>query len=201
MAAKHIKAWVVDQGCGLTCTGFQCGHGHKRFVGRTRRISAAQSAVEQGLVRRFIEHLPVVLVNALDKQIGIKSRLADKGQDLAVFRVDGHQRTTPLAKHALHQLLQLDVDSQHHGIAWRGFTAAQAPHGTPPGRGFNMFDAGDAVQLALKALFHAQFAYVFGAPVIGLVIIVFDFFFFALVDAPDVADHMAGQFTVGVITK
>ena len=64
-----------------------------------------------------------------------------------------------------------------------------------------MFDAGNAVQLALKTLLHAELTDVFGASVIGLVIIVFDFFFFALVNAPDVADHMAGQFAVRVIAK
>ena len=64
-----------------------------------------------------------------------------------------------------------------------------------------MFDTGDAVQLALKALFHAQLTNVLRSPVVRLVVIVFDFFFFALVDPPDIADHMAGQFTVGIIAK
>ena len=64
-----------------------------------------------------------------------------------------------------------------------------------------MFNTGDAVQLTFKTLLHAQLAYVGGAPVIGLVIIVFNFFFLALVDASDVADDMAGQFPVGIVTK
>ena len=201
VAAEHIKAWIVNQRVGLTRAGFQRGQGHEWFVGRARRVGAAQCTVKQRPVGRLVEHLPVFLVYAFDKQIGVKRGLADKGQHVAVFRVQGHQRTTALAKHLLHQVLQLDVDGQNHRIARRGLAAGEPAHRPPARRGLDMLHAGDAMQLALKALLHAEFADVLGAAVVGLVVVVFDFFFFALVDTPDIANHMAGQFTIRVVAK
>jgi hypothetical protein len=54
----------------------------------------------------------------------------------------------------------------------------------------------------LEALLHTQLADVFGTPVVGLVVVgVVDLGFFGLVDTPDVSNHMAGQFTIGVVAK
>ena len=59
------------------------------------------------------------------------------------------------------------------------------------------------MQLSLKTLLHTQLADVVGATVVGLLIIwpVFHRFFFSLIDAPDVADDVAGQLTIGVGAK
>ena len=57
------------------------------------------------------------------------------------------------------------------------------------------------MQLTLVALLHTQLADVLGAPVIAGVVLFFNAFFFFGVDAPDVAHHVAGQFTVRVLPK
>ena len=59
------------------------------------------------------------------------------------------------------------------------------------------------MQLAFVALFGAELADVFGAPVVGLLFIgpFFNGLFFALVDSADVADHVAGDFAIGVAAQ
>ena len=64
-----------------------------------------------------------------------------------------------------------------------------------------MLHAGRPVELVLITLLHTELADVFRTPVIGLVIRLLNRLFFGLVDAPDVADHVAGQFTVGIVAK
>ena len=64
-----------------------------------------------------------------------------------------------------------------------------------------MLHPGNAMELALKALLYAEFANVFRAPVVGLVVVVFNGFFFAGIDAPDVANHMAGQLAIRIVAK
>ena len=57
------------------------------------------------------------------------------------------------------------------------------------------------MQLRLVALLNAELADVLGAPVIGLVFRVLDLRFFGLVDAPDIANRMAGHFAQRVAAK
>ena len=57
------------------------------------------------------------------------------------------------------------------------------------------------MQLVFVTLLHAEFADVFGAAVIARVFRFFDLGFFAGVDAPDIANHMAGELVVGVVAK
>ena len=98
-------------------------------------------------------------------------------------------------------MLQLDIQREHHGVARRGGVARQPPHRAPASRGLHLLHAGYAVELVLITLLHAELAYVLRAAVIGRVIPLLNRLFFGLVDAPDVADHMAGQFTVGIAAK
>jgi hypothetical protein len=71
------------------------------------------------------------------------------------------------------------------------------------GRGLHALETGDAVQLAFVALLGAELADVLRAPVVGLVLFgpVGDELGLALVDAPDVADHVAGHLAVGVLAQ
>ena len=105
MPAESPGAGVIDNGAGRSLTGLQRGHGHERFVGRTRRVGATQRPVEQGLVNRVVQRLPTFVVNAVDKQIRVKGRLADKGQHFPRARIYGHQRAAPVPEHVFHQLL------------------------------------------------------------------------------------------------
>ena len=201
VTAKHVETRVIDQGLWRARAGFQGGQRHERLVSGARWVGTAQSAVKQRLVDGLIEHLPVFLVNAFDEQVGVKRGFADKRQHFAGLGVQRHQRSPAGAKHVFDQLLQLDVDGQHHHIARRRRVAGQLAHSAPTGRSFNPLHPGQAVQRGFKTLLNAQFANVFGPPVVGLVIAVLYFFLFGLVDAPDITNHVAGQLTVGVAAK
>jgi hypothetical protein len=135
--------------------------------------------------------------------LGSKVGLAHEGQHLAGLGVDGHHRAAPIAEHVFDQLLQLDVHRQHHGVAGRGRVARQAAHGAPAGRGFHLLDAGLAVQRLLVALLDAELADVVGALVVGLVFLgpVFHRDLLALVDAPDVAEHVRGELALRVVAE
>ncbi len=57
------------------------------------------------------------------------------------------------------------------------------------------------MQTRLKALLHPELADVLGAAVIGLVLRLVQARLLRLVDAPDIANHVAGEFAVGVAAK
>ena len=170
VVAKLEKPGVRNLLRRVALARLQGRQGHEGLISGARWVGAAQSPVEQRFVQGLVERLPVFNVNALDKQIGVKGGFADKGQHLAGSGVDGHQGAAAIAIQVFHQLLQLDVDGQHHRVAGFGWDTAQAPHRSPAGRGLHLVHAGDAVQFALVALLHTQLANVVGAPVVGGVI-------------------------------
>ena len=145
--------------------------------------------------------MPVFAVNAFDKQVGIKSRFADKGQYFAGLGIQRHQRAAAIAKKLFDQMLQPDVNGELDGIAGCRRTAGEFAHGAPAGRCLYRFDAGGAVQLRLETLFDAEFAYVLGAPVIGLLLGLVKLLLFGRVDAPDITNDMAGQLAVRVVAE
>ena len=181
--------------------GAERGQRHERLVGRARRIGAAQRAVEQRLVGRLVERLPVLVVDAVDEQVGVEVGLADEGQHLAVPRIDGHQRAAALAEHLLDQRLQLDVDRHRHRAARPGRAAAQAAHGAAVGAGLHLLEAGGAVQFGLVALLDAELADVVGAAVVGGVLRIVDGGLLALVDAADVADQVARRVAERIVAE
>ena len=201
VVAKHPVTGIVDDGARAAGAGFQRRQCHERFVGGARWVGAAQRPVQQRFFQRLVERFPVLHVDAFDEQVGVEGGLAHKRQHLAVARIDGHQRTPALPKHVFHQLLQLDVNGQHHRVARGGGRVGQRAHGAPACRGFDPLEPGDAVQLALKALLGAELANVFGAPVVGLVFVgpFFDAGLLSVVDAPDVANHVARHLPVRVL--
>ena len=97
--------------------------------------------------------------------------------------------------------MQLDVNRQLHRIAWRGRLAGELAGGATTSGGFDRIDPGDAMQLGLETLLDTEFADVFCAAVVGRVVRLFEFLFLGGVDPPDVANHMAGEFAVGVIAE
>jgi hypothetical protein len=71
----------------------------------------------------------------------------------------------------------------------------------PPGVDLDLLDAGRPVQLALVRELDADLADVVGALVIRGLVPFLDARDVAIVDAPDVADHMGRHFTVGILAK
>ena len=147
-------SWMMVAGRALA--GLQRRHRHEGLVGRARRIGAAQGPVEQRLVDRLVERLPVLVIDAVDEQVGVEGGLAHQGQHLAGLGVERDQCAAAVAVQVLDQLLQPDVDRQHHGVAGRRRIARELAHRPPAGRGLDRVDTGDAMQLALEALLHAR---------------------------------------------
>ena len=201
--AKHPVAWVMGDALGFAQPQLECRQRHKWLVGGAWRIQAFQGAVEQRFVDGFIERAPVLYIDAIDKEIGVKSGLADQGQNLTIAGVYGHQCAAPIAKHVLDQFLQFDVYRQHHIAARFGRNRAEQTQGAPACRGFHLLDPCGAVQQLFIALFYAQLADVVCAFVIGLHLRLHfgDGFFFFLVDAADIAHHMGGGFIQRIAAK
>ena len=183
----------MNDGARRALAGFYASQRHKGLIGRACRVGATQRAIEQGLVQRFVERLPALLIDAIDKQIRVKRRFADHGQQLAIARVHGNGHATAGAIQLFHHFLQLDIDGHHQTIARCGRPAAQLAHGMAACRGFHLLPAGLPVQLDLVAFFRTQLANHFRATIVGCVFRVFDIFFFALVDTPYIAHDVAGR--------
>ena len=200
-ATKAVGQVVLDDHVGGAFATVQCCHRHQWLVGRAWRIGAPQRAVQQRFVNVFVQGGPAFGVDSVDKKIGVEGRFGHEGQHLAIARIDRNQSATAVTEHVFHQFLQLDVERQLHTVARGGRRTGELAHGAPAGRGLDPLYAGRAVQLLLKILLHAELAHIFGAAVVGLVFVVFDFGFFGLVDAPDIADDMACQFSIRVVAE
>ena len=74
MIAKHEKSGVVNRVFWLSQTRLEGGNRHKRFIGRARRIGAAQGSIQERLIGRVIQSIPGQGINPIDKQRGIEIR-------------------------------------------------------------------------------------------------------------------------------
>ena len=130
VSAKHVKTGVVDDGSGRARSKLQRRHRHERLVGGAGRVGAPQRTVEQGFVNGLVQRFPAFGVDAIHKQVGVERRLAHKGQHLAGFGVQRHQRAPAITIQVFNQVLQLDVDGQHDRVARGGRAAGQLAHRT-----------------------------------------------------------------------
>ena len=89
MAATRQRkvAGVGNSIGGRALVKLQSRHRHEGLEGRTGRIHAAQASIQQRFVYRFIKRVPVNGVYAINKQIRVKSGLANKSKHSARFRV------------------------------------------------------------------------------------------------------------------
>ncbi len=172
-----------------------------RFVGRARRKGTAQNAVEHGAVGRVVQRVPVGLIDAVDEQIGIEGGHGDEAQHFAISRIDGHASPAPLAVEVFDELLQADVRPEHQILSGRGGHGLDLAHRPPHGIDLNFLIAGDAMQLRLVSLLHAQLADMVGAEVVAGVVTVVDALLLGLVDAADIAQQMAAQSAQRIVAK
>ena len=201
VVAEHEIARIGKHLLGTAFATLQSNQAHERFVRGPRGIRAAQGAIEQRFIGGLIQCLPVVGIDPFNEQIRIKRRLADKGQHLAGARVQSHHGATACSKQFLDQLLQHDVNRQHHGFTRGRWFGSQSAHRAPPGRGLHFVKAGQAVQIRFVALLYPEFADVVGAVVVAVFIFFREFLFFAGIDAPDVAHHVTGCLPIGILSK
>jgi hypothetical protein len=165
-------------------------------------VGAAQRAVQQRLLDALVQFTPAFDVDAVDKQVGVEGGFADEGQHLAVARVDGHQRSAPVAEHLLDQGLQpMSIDSTSLLPGWP--PGCRAAHRAAAGTGLHLLEARGAVQRVLVALLQAELADVLGALVVGLLLVgpLLDRLLLGLVDAADVAEQVAAGLAERVAAK
>ena len=173
----------------------------KRLDGRARRIRAAQRPVEERLVRGVVEQLPVGGIDAIDKQVGIESRLGDKREHVAGGGLDRDERATAVAERRFRGLLQAYVQRELQVVPGNGRRTRKRADRTAAGVDFDLLHARGAVQLALVRELDADFADVIGAFVIGRLFPVFDALDVAIVDAADVADDVRGHFAERIMAE
>ncbi len=201
VSGEHEKTGVVKAPLrGADAVG-QRARRQIRFVSRARRKGAAQHAVEQRPVGRGVERVPVDLIDAVDEQIGIEGGHGDEAQHFTVARIDGHASPAPLAIEVFDELLQADIDSEHQILSGRGRHGLDLAHRPPHGIDLDFLIAGDAVQLRLVSLLHAQLADMVGAEVVAGVVTVVDALLLGLVDAADIAQQMATQRAQRIVAK
>jgi hypothetical protein len=199
---KFQEPVVLDHRARRTLAGLQRRQRHEGLVGGARWVSATQGTVEQRLVDRLVEHLPALAVDAIHEQVGVEGGLADKGQHLAGAGVQRNQRATALAKQVFHQLLQLDVDRQHHGVARGGGVLCQLAHRAAAGRRLHLLDTGGAMQLLLERSAPRPACRCTRCPGSWPVLVDFlEALLLGAVDASDVPDDMTGQFAPGIVAE
>ncbi|CAG2155983.1 hypothetical protein LMG19282_05078 [Cupriavidus campinensis] len=215
MVAQREEARVVHAPGGRALAHGQRRQRHERLVGGAGRIGAAQRAVQQRLVRRAVEFVPGLRVDAFHEQVRVVGRLGDEGQDVARGRLDRHQRAAPVAKQLLGQLLEADVQRQDQVVARRGRRGGQRADRPPARAHFHFLEAGQPVQFGLVALLQADLADVVGAFVVvgvlarivlgalGVVGLVhrIDAFLVALRNAPQITNHVAGRLAERVLAE
>ena len=201
VAAEHEVAGVVDGLRRRALAGGERGQGHEGLERGARRIGAAQRPVEQRLVGRIVEQVPVRGIDAVDKQVGIEGRAAGEGQQLAAGRVDGHHRALAIAQRFLGDLLQFDVDGQGEAVAGHRRQARQGAHRAAASIDLHLLEAGRAVQVALVALLDADLADMLRALVVRGDVGVLKPLLVFLADAPDIADHMRPDLAHRILAK
>ena len=211
-AAHRIAKLVLGAGnaprarCGnnrmlVDFAAFKQRHAHKRLKGRTRRIQTLGYAVDHRPLPVFVKRFPGIAVDAVDKQIGIKAGLGNKGDDAAGLRVDGHQRAAAAGHQAVGFLLDTDVHRQTQGLAGLRRVGFDFADNVAGGVFLHFAVAGHAVQLGFVKGFQTGFADVGGAVVGGGTAGFFKFFLVFVADAADVAEKVRSQAAVGVFAE
>ena len=201
MIAELKIAGVADRLLRRTFAGGQCRQRHEGLKRRARRISAGQRAVQHRAIRRVAQFTPALRIDAVDKQIRIKPRLADKRQHTAGLRVQRHQRAAPIPESFVHQRLQPRVQLEREVGAGGGRCARQHAHRAPRGIDLHLFHARGAVQRAFVAELQPGLADVIGTAIVGDLAVGVEFVELFLVDAADVTDHVRKQLALRILPE
>src|SRR5208282_6925360 len=73
---------------------------HVRFEGRAWGVSSGQRAIDQRMIQRGVKFIPILRINAVYKQVWVKTRLGYQRQHAAGSRFDRDQRTAVVAERA-----------------------------------------------------------------------------------------------------
>jgi hypothetical protein len=200
-ARKLEVTWIRDRLRRRAFSRRERGQCEERLYRGAGRICAAQWSIEQRLVGRIVEELPVGGIDSIDEEVRVVARLRDERENLAVARVDRDERAAARAERRLGDFLQLDVEREREVVAGGRRDARQRAHSAAAGVDLDLLDAGRAVQLTLVGELDADLADIVGALVVGALAPLVDAYEVAIVDASDVADRMRCNFAVRILAK
>ena len=200
-AGYLIEAGVEDRLRRGALAGAERRKREKRLDRRSGRVRAAQRAVEQRLVRRVVEQLPVGGIDTVDKKIRVEAGLGDECENIARRRLDGHKRTSVVAERRFCRLLQAYVERQLDVIAGSRRRARQGADRAAAGVDFDLLDACRSVQLALVGKLYAHLADVVRAFVIRRFFPLVDALEVVIVDAADIADDVRRDFSERILAE
>ena len=176
---------------------FQSCESHERLDRRARRVLTTQGTVEQRLLLVIPQGSVITVLDAVHKRIRVIGWQADKGQHIAVVRVDGDRRTGEITEGTFRCGLDARVYRQVEVVARDRRNPVQHPQNPALCRGLDLLQADRTMQQVFVAFFDTNLADVGGAAVIRCV----EFFQRAFVDAPDVSQRMHGQLALRVVSR
>ena len=162
---------------------------------------AAQGTIIQRHIRRVIQVVPALRIDAVNERIGVVARLAYEGEHFAVVRINRNQCTAVVAKGIFGDFLQLCIDAQYQRVAGNRGSAGYHTHCPPPRIHFDLLYARGTVQIGFVTLLQSGLADVIRTAIIGRQIIFFQLVGFFIIDAPDIAEQMGHLFTVRIVAK
>ena len=199
--AEHEVAGIADGLLRSALAVGQRGERHVGLEGGAWRVGAGERAVDERLVGRVVELVPVQGIDAVDEEIGVEARLAHEREHAARGWIDRDQRAAPVAERGVGDLLQACVEVEHDVVAGHGRRARERPHRAPARVDLDLLHAGGAVQIALVVLLEPGLADVVGAAVVGGEALGLELLDLALVDAADVAHHVREQLALRVLAE
>ncbi len=104
---------------------FQCGHREEWLDRRAGRVGAAQRAVDERLVDIVLQGVELLGREAARERVGIESRRAGEGDDVARVRIDGDGRAAFARQSLLCGPLHAHVDAEDQIRAGDGLAYIQ----------------------------------------------------------------------------
>ena len=190
-----------QHGIGRNLPALQRGHAHKWFESRAGGIQSLSNAVDERFLPIIIQAFPGIAVDAVDKQVGIVSRLRYQRQYPAGLRIDGHHRAAPVAQQFAGFLLHADIQRQAQGLPAHGRGGFQGTHNIALRVFFHLLIAGHTVQLLLVIVFQAHFADMGGAAIKLIAVFAFQLVAVFVADAANITDDMSGELAVGIFAE
>ena len=158
VAGQGIEARAVGAGMAGGDAFFKTCQTDERLDGGARWILAAQGAVKQRLLVIVAQGGIVTKFNAVDKRIRVVGRLADKGEDIAIVRIDRNCRAGVVCKGLFSSGLHAGINGQVQVASGYRRGAAEYADDTALCCRFHMLQSNGAMQYGFIGFFYADLA-------------------------------------------
>ena len=124
----------------------QPGQPHEGLEGGARRVGGINGAIEQRVVGRVVQCLPVGHRNAIHEQIGVEARGGHQRQHTTGLGVHGHERPPPAFKGLAGNPLQSHIHRENQAVARLRGLAVKHTHRTTADIDLDLLGTRSAVQ-------------------------------------------------------